>query len=102
MSRGPDAATLLRRALDRHAARCGITLTWHAVVSRRWASATFVGAQHRIALTIAGAGLDAWIGELDEVDLQIRGHLVADVVVTTITRTADQAELGVEVLTVET
>ena len=102
MSRGPDAATLLRRALDRHADRCGITATWHGVLSRRWASATFVGAQHRIAVTVAGTGLDAWIDGLDEVDLQLRGHLVADVVVTMISRAEDQAELGVEVLTVET
>lgn len=102
MSRGPDAAALLRRALDRHAGECGITVAWHVFVSRRWASATFVGAQHQIAVTVAGAGLDDWIDGLDEVDLRLRGHLVADVVVTTISRTVDRAELGMEVLTVET
>lgn len=102
MTRGPDAAILLRRALERHADRCGIALSCEGVLSHRWASATFVGAQHRLALTVSGAGLDSWIHALDEVDLPLRGHLVADVVVTQIARTGDRAELGIEVLTVET
>ncbi|WP_242140561.1 MULTISPECIES: hypothetical protein [unclassified Sphingomonas] len=102
MSRGPDATMLLQRQLERHADRCGIALTWHALHVRRWASATFVGAQHRLALSISGAGTAAWAAALDEVDLPLRGHLVADLVVTTITQADDSADLGIEVLTVET
>lgn len=102
MSRGPDAATLLRRALERHADRHGIALSWYALATRRWASATFIGACHRLTLSVEGPGIEGWIAALDEVDLPLRGHLVADVAVTTITRTGDRAELGVEVLTVET
>lgn len=102
MSRGPDAATLLRRALERHAERYGLSLSWHVTESRRWASATFVGACHRMALTIEGPGADAWIAGLDEVDLPLRGHLVADLIVATMVRTEARADLGIEVLTVET
>ena len=102
MSRGPDAAILLRRALERHADRCGIALSCEGIMTRRWASATFVGAMHRLALTVSGAGLDDWVTSLDEVDLPLRGHLVADVVVTQISRAGNQAELGIEALTVQT
>jgi hypothetical protein len=102
MSRGPDAATLLRRVLERHAERCGLSLSWHATESRRWASATFVGACHRMALAIEGAGTDAWIAGLDEVDVPLRGHLVADLIVATVVRTDTGADVGIEVLTVET
>lgn len=102
MSRGPDAAKVLRRALERHAERCGLSLSWHVTESRRWASATFVGACHRMALAIEGPGSDAWIAGLDEVDLPLRGHLVADLIVATTVRTDVGADIGIEVLTVET
>jgi len=102
VSRGPDAAMLLRRALERHAERCGLSLSWHVTQSRRWASATFVGACHRMALAIEGPGIDAWIAALDEVDLPLRGHLVADLIVATIKQTDTRADLGIEVLTVAT
>jgi hypothetical protein len=101
MSRGPDAATLFRRAIELHADRCGLRLTWHLSAARRWASATFVGAQHRIALSVEGDGVDAWIALLDEVDFPLKGHLVADLVVATIERDGERASLGLEVLTVE-
>ena len=41
MSRGPDAATLLVRALDFSARRAGLTLVVRHADWRRWASATF-------------------------------------------------------------
>lgn len=101
MSRGPDAATLLRRALTQHAEHCGVRLEYHATHAERWASATFVGAQHQLGLTVTGTGLAAWIAALDEVDLPLRGHLVADLIVTTVTYADDRADIAIEVLTVE-
>lgn len=102
MSRGPDASTLLRRALERHAERCDINVEWRSNMIERWASATFVGARHRLALVVTGSGVPAWVAALDEADLPLRGHLVADLIVTTLSQCGEQAALGIEVLTVET
>lgn len=53
--------------------------------SRPWASATFVGAQHRIVLTMAdaddGARAAAFAAQLPEAELRIPGHIVADITI---------------------
>src|SRR3546814_4063348 len=53
MSRGPDAGTLLTRALIAAAAADGVAYAITDADWTRWASATFTGAQHR--LTLSGA-----------------------------------------------
>lgn len=102
MSRGPDAATLLRRALERDVRTQGCAITIGTVHSTRWASATFVGAQHRLTLDAPDdAALARWLGALAEAELTLRGHLVADATVTALARHGGCAEATIEVLTVE-
>lgn len=102
MSRGPDAGTLLRRALARDAAAAGCRVSVTSAQATRWASATFTGAQHR--LTLEGeddAVLAEWLGGVNEADLPMRGHLVADVALVSVTRGGGRAEIVLEGLTVE-
>ncbi|MDY7522759.1 hypothetical protein [Sphingomonas sp. 10B4] len=102
MSRGPDAATLLRRALERHADAAGCDVSVCVQDSTRWASATFAGARHTVALTLHDdptGGL--WLEALAEADLPIRGHLVADIVILSATRHDEKLVVALEALTVE-
>lgn len=102
MSRGPDAATLLERALIADAARAGAAIAVIEGESRRWASATFVGARHVLTLVAADSRqLAAWLGGLAEAELPIRGHLVADIAVVSRTRAGGDVTAVVEALTVE-
>lgn len=88
-----DPARLLVRALQRSgaAAACVIEVTVEATTP--WSSATFVGAQHRIA--VRGTGLDAWLADLSEADLPMRGCFVASCAVES---SADGAVLTLLVL----
>ncbi len=97
MSRGPDAATLLERRLRIAAEAAGVTLTIPQSDWTRWASATFVGAKHRLTLASGDTGFAAWLAALGEAELPLRGHLVADVAVLGVAG----GEAEVEVLTVE-
>ena len=75
-----DPARLLLRALRRSAADAGLNVELQHEAETPWASATFVGGQHRVRVT--GEALDAWLDGLAEADLPVRGHLVADCAVT--------------------
>lgn len=102
MSRGPDAEALLLRALSAaaEAAACPIQIT--ASDWKRWASATFAGAQHRVTLAAAPSpALDRWLAALPEAEFGLRGHLVADLVVERILRDGERVTAELEVLTVE-
>lgn len=102
MSRGPDAATLLRRTIERHARAGGCALAIGEMRTTRWASATFVGARHCVTLSVADdAASAAWLGGLADAELTIRGHLVADLNLVAILRDAGRAEVEIEALTVE-
>ena len=102
MSRGPDAETLLRRALEASAEAAGCPVTLVESDWTRWASATFTGARHLLVLTApAGSALDAWIAGLPEAELRLRRHLVADLVVEHVCRAAKAVTISLEVLTVE-
>jgi hypothetical protein len=102
MSRGPDAETLLRRALEAGAESAGCSLTSTESDWTRWASATFTGARHLLRLTGSpSARFENWITALPETELRLRGHLVADLVVEHVRRTADAVTVSLEVLTVE-
>lgn len=103
MSRGPDAGSLFGRAIERDARRVGCTVTLARTESTRWASATFIGARHHLSLDGADdAAFTAWLASLPEVDLPMRGHLVADLEIVSVTRAAGRASVSVEALTVET
>ena len=102
MRRGPDATTLVERALLADARACGAAIVVVEAEARRWASATFAGARHRF--TIAAAAQDAslrWLSALAEAEFRLRGHLVADIAVTAQTRDAAGWTATIEVLTVE-
>jgi hypothetical protein len=102
MSRGPDAHTLLERALLASAERHGCPLAVTASDMTRWASATFAGARHRLSLgATASAGLDQWIAALPEAELGLRGHLLADAVVAQVRRAGDSVTIEAEFLTIE-
>ncbi len=103
MSRGPDAATLLKRALERDADAAGCDVGVAMVEMTRWASATFTGARHRIVLTLRDdPRAETWLGGLGEADLPIRGQLVADLATIATSRQHGMTIATLEALTVET
>jgi hypothetical protein len=102
MSRGPDPGTALARAIEASAQRAGCPVRVAASDWTRWASATFTGARHELTLEADGStALDTWLAELPETELPIRGHLVADLVVTSVRRVEAMATIRLEALTVE-
>ena len=102
MSRGPDAATLIERALLASAERAACPLSLAESEMQRWASATFTGARHRITLVgAASPALDGWLAALPETDFALRGHLVADVQVVHVCRVGRALTATIEALTVE-
>ena len=78
-----------------------------ATVSRPWSSIAFAGARHRLSLHIrgdgAGAAADLFIGGLDAMNLNLPGHILADIAVTSDRRAdpEDSVRLSLEALTVE-
>jgi len=102
MSRWPDPGTQLERALVRSAACAGIALHVESAGSTSWASVTFTGARHRLRLIApVSSSLDGWLAALPEAEFHLRGHLVADLAVAEEARTGEQAEVTLEILTVE-
>ncbi|MBO9711403.1 hypothetical protein [Sphingomonas sp.] len=102
MSRGPDAATLLQRALLDSAARAGCPVRLAAADWTRWASVTFSGARHMFAIEgEASDALDAWLAALPEAEFALSGHLVADLTVMSARRQGEAVRAEIEVLTVE-
>ena len=102
MSRGPDAATLLERALIASAQAVGCPVTVTEADLTRWASATFTGARHMLTLGgTASAALTRWIAALPEAEFALRGHLVADLNVEAVRRKGAEVTVMLEVLTVE-
>ena len=98
--RGPNAGTLLIRALRSHASAAGVTLHLDSIVCTPWASATFTGTQHR--LTIAAdpvPGLRDWIATLPEAEFAVRGHIVADFAIDALETIVDRAHVTIAVLT---
>lgn len=97
-----DADALLRRALEQSADAAGMVLTIVRSASTRWASATFVGARHELAADLSpAADAEAWLAALPELDLPLRGHLLADLKVARISRAERGTAIVLEALTVE-
>lgn len=102
MSRGPDAHTLLERALIRAGELAGCQVSVSEGNWERWASATFIGARHQLTLRLARTdAAKAWLAKLADAELPIRGHLLADLLVTGVIHDAEQIIARVEALTVE-
>lgn len=101
MSRGPDIGTLLVRALYRLSCAAGCPLEIVESDWVRWSSATFNGARHAMTWHAAPSDtLDGWLAALPDADFTLRGHLLADVAVAAVTRTADKVRIEIEALTV--
>ena len=75
------------------------------LTGRRWASVTFSGERHRLALRLRGAGAaaaaDAFLDGLDEREFALRGHILADIALLGEVREGDVVRLTLEALTVE-
>lgn len=75
-----DAGALLGRALTLFAREHGRTLVLGAVRTQPWASATFEG--ERVVIDVSYPVADAaWLADLVEAELHVRGYLVADLAV---------------------
>jgi hypothetical protein len=104
MSGTLDSATALLRAI---AARLDAEFELEEICSRSWASATFTGARHELALRIggdgAGAALSAFLAGLAAAEFELRGHILADIALVSEERRdgEDELLLKLEALTVE-
>ena len=90
-------AHLIRALLDDAGAAAGLA---HAT-SRPWASVTFVGERHCIALILPAVAADRIACELAEREFAIPGHLVADIAVVSRDDAGSTVRLGIEALTIE-
>ncbi|OYY89625.1 MAG: hypothetical protein B7Y45_11345 [Sphingomonas sp. 28-66-16] len=80
----------------------GATIDVVAIESTRWASATFVGARHLLSLVGRDdPDLARWLGDLPDADIDLCGHLVADLAIGSIARLDGQARAELEILTLE-
>lgn len=100
------AGAELRRALRTAFGALGAAVTVELLANRPWASITFAGERHRLALSLPGPGaqaaVDAFLDGLEERDFGLRGHILADIEATGVARDADgQIRLTLEALTVE-
>ena len=66
--------------------------------TRDWASATFVGMRHEISFSCAA--LPVLIDALPDVDLPMRGHFVADLLVQSVATEGAVSRVAIEVLTI--
>lgn len=93
------AQTALARALAPIAGPFAL----RSITSRRWASATFEGARHRLVLALEGADAreraDRVQAELAETEIAIRGGFVADIGVEAQLE-GETAVLAIEALTI--
>lgn len=73
--------------------------------SESWHSATFSGSRHSFALTLTGqtaaATADRFAEDLDAMEFQLRGHLVADITIADRADSPGRSAFTVEALTVE-
>ena len=91
MSRRPDAHRALITALED---RYGV-LENLVTSSRRWASATFTGARHKLSFDVADSA--SLIASVTEAELAMTGHFVADIAIVE----CEGPSVTLEVLTVE-
>ena len=98
-----DATAALLRALAPALGPCrGVTV--EEVRSRSWASVTFSGARHDLALRIDGEGSEAaaerFLRGLDAAEFPLDGHVLADISLVSQERRPGCVRLRIEALTV--
>lgn len=102
--RRSDPHRLLVRALHARAGGAPAAIV-ETARTEAWASATFRGARHSIALSLAGADAperaDRLAGEMDGIEFTLPGHLVADIAVMARVDRPHRVSLAIEALTVE-
>ena len=98
--RGPDAGTLLIRALRGDAIAAGVPIQVESIACTPWASATFTGTRHRLTIAAAAVpGVRGWIDGLPEAAFAIRGHIVADLAIDGVETIAGRQHVTIAVLT---
>ena len=106
MRRGSGAADQLARLLGAELERLGASVQIEALESKSWASITFSGARHRLGLRLEGAkaapAADAFLAGLTDREVELRGHLLADLSLLADERVdGGPVRLSLEALTVE-
>jgi hypothetical protein len=102
-----DATTALLRGLRSHI----VNLMnfgppqFEEIRSRSWASVTFTGARHEIAMRLEGEGAEAaardFADSLDVTEFRLRGHILADIALVAQETVPGGMRLRIEALTVE-
>ena len=98
-----DATGALLRALaPALGSYAGVSI--EEVRSRSWASVTFSGARHDLALRLEGEGAEAaaerFLGTLDAAEFPLDGHVLADISLVSQERRPGCVRLRLEALTV--
>jgi hypothetical protein len=103
MSRtGPDGQAGFLRSLQRSAELAGVSIDEVQDDFQRWHSASFAGGRHLVVVQgLRCADLDRWLADLPGVDLDYRGHLVAEVAVIGAVSAGGLTTAHIEALTVE-
>ena len=82
--RAPDPHNALIAALTNRLSPAEVQV--HESHETGWASATFTGARHSFSLAVSGAGAKDTVAKLEreigEVEFDLTGHLVADILIT--------------------
>jgi hypothetical protein len=103
--RRPAAGEELKRALRVIFVIFGAAVAIESVASRPWASITFSGERHRLALYLPGPGAEAaadlFLDGLAEREFALRGHILADIALAERSDEDGQVRLVLEALTVE-
>jgi hypothetical protein len=75
-----DATTALLRAIVNF---MNFEVSFEEIRSRSWASVTFTGARHEVALRMEGEGAgevgDRFCANLSDAEFDLRGHILADI-----------------------
>jgi hypothetical protein len=101
-ARRRDVGARLERALIAAAATEGCVLRIVEASWVPWASVTFSGARHRLTVELDASVVgQAWFVALPDLELPIRGHLVADLQVVTVETMDGVLRAAIEALTVE-
>jgi hypothetical protein len=105
MTMAAAAGDELKRVLRGYFVYLGAAVAIESLASRPWASVTFSGERHRLALCLPGPGAaaaaDAFLDGLAERDFALRGHVLADILLVERCEEDEQVRLVLEALTVE-
>lgn len=97
-----STCALLRALRNRFAGFDGLTV--EEIRSRAWASVTFSGARHEIALRLEGDGAEEaagrFLARLSAAEFDLPGHILADLVLASDARSGGSILLRLEALTV--